>query len=104
MLLVEDDREIRQQMKWALASEYSVLEATDRQGTLTAVFRDSPELIVLDLSLPPEATNASERLATLRDVLNAEPSAKVIVVTRNDEPATAIAAIEVYQHSPAHPA
>jgi PleD family two-component response regulator len=30
VLIVDDDAEIREQLKWALAKEYSVVEAEDR--------------------------------------------------------------------------
>src|SRR5947199_73070 len=41
LLLVEDDAEIREQMKWALASEYVVLEASDRRTALAVVRREA---------------------------------------------------------------
>ena len=37
LLLVDDDDEIRDQMKWALASEYQMLEASDRIAALAQV-------------------------------------------------------------------
>ena len=36
LLLVDDDPEIRDQMKWALASDYELLEASDRPSALSA--------------------------------------------------------------------
>ena len=36
LLLVDDDAEIRDQMKWALASDYQLLEASDRSTALGA--------------------------------------------------------------------
>ena len=43
LLLVDDDDEIRDQMKWALASEYQMLEASDRIAALAQVRRAMPE-------------------------------------------------------------
>ena len=37
LLLVDDDAEIRDQMKWALASDYQLLEASDRSTALAQV-------------------------------------------------------------------
>jgi len=93
LLLVEDDAEIREQMKWALASEYTVLEAGDRRSAMAAVRREAPRLVVLDLGLPPAADSASEGLALLREILQFDPGTKVIVVTGNGERAVALEAV-----------
>lgn len=94
LLLVEDDAEIREQMKWALASEYDVLEATDRRSAMALVRREVPALVILDLGLPPAAGAATEGLAALREILQQSPTVKVIVATGNRERANALAAIE----------
>ena len=94
LLLVDDDPEIRDQMKWALASDYQLLEAADRSTALTHVRHAMPRLILLDLGLPPDTEGASEGLAILREALQLNPMAKVIVVTGNSDRAKAVAAIE----------
>jgi len=94
LLLVDDDPEIRDQMKWALASEYEMLEASDRITALAHVRKAVPQLVLLDLGLPPDIDGASEGLAILRETLQLNPMAKVIVVTGNSDRAKAIAAIE----------
>jgi two-component system NtrC family response regulator len=94
LLLVDDDPEIRDQMKWALASEYEMLEASDRATALAHVRKAVPQLVLLDLGLPPDIDGASEGLAILRETLQLNPMAKVIVVTGNSDRAKAIAAIE----------
>ena len=94
LLLVDDDDEIRDQMKWALASEYQMLEASDRIAALAQIRRALPELVLLDLGLPPDVEGASEGLAILRETLLITPTAKVIVITGNSDRAKALAAIE----------
>ena len=94
LLLVDDDPEIRDQMKWALASEYQLLEASDRPSALAHVRQAMPQLVLLDLGLPPDTDGASEGLAILRETIQLNPMAKVIVVTGNSDRAKAIAAIE----------
>ena len=94
LLLVDDDAEIRDQMKWALASDYQLLEASDRSTALAHVRHAMPRLILLDLGLPPDIDGASEGLAILRETLRLNPMAKVIVVTGNSDRAKAVAAIE----------
>lgn len=94
LLLVDDDAEIRDQMKWALATDYQLLEASDRATALTHVRQTMPQLLLLDLGLPPDTDGASEGLAILRETLHLNAMAKVIVVTGNSDRAKAIAAIE----------
>lgn len=94
LLLVDDDAEIRDQMKWALASDYQLQEASDRSTALAHVREAMPRLILLDLGLPPDIDGASEGLAILRETLRLNPTAKVIVITGNSDRAMAVAAIE----------
>ena len=93
MLLVDDDSEIRDQMKWAFAADYELLEASDRSTALAHVREVMPRLVLLDLGLPPDPDGASEGLAILREILEVNPTAKVIVVTGNSDRANALAAI-----------
>ena len=94
LLLVDDDAEIRDQMKWALASEYQLLEASDRSTALAHVRQAMPRLVLLDLGLPPDTDGASEGLAILQETLALNPMAKIIVVTGNSDREKAVAAIE----------
>lgn len=94
VLLIDDDAEIRDQMKWALGSDYQLLEAPDRATALVHVRGAMPRLILLDLGLPPDIDGASEGLAILREALRLNPMAKVIVITGNSDRAKAVAAIE----------
>ncbi|BFU93448.1 MAG: sigma-54-dependent Fis family transcriptional regulator [Nitrospira sp.] len=94
LLLVDDDAEIHDQMKWALASDYDLLAASDRATALAHIRRAMPPLVLLDLGLPPDVDGASEGLAILRETLRVNPAARVIVVTGNSDKAKAVAAIE----------
>jgi len=93
LLLVDDDSEIRDQMKWAFASDYELLEASDRSSALAHVRHSMPRLVLLDLGLPPDPDGASEGLAILQEILEVNPMVKVIVVTGNSDRANALAAI-----------
>jgi two-component system, NtrC family, response regulator len=93
LLLVDDDPEIRDQMKWAFASDYELLEASDRSSALAHVRHSMPRLVLLDLGLPPDPDGASEGLAILQGILEVNSMAKVIVVTGNSDRANALAAV-----------
>src|SRR5262245_43511741 len=83
LLVVDDDAEIRDQLKCALASDYRLLEASDRRSALAHVRHAMPRLILLDLGLPPDTDEATEGLTVLRETLQVNPMTKVIVVTGN---------------------
>lgn len=93
LLLVDDDAEIREQMKWALMSDYTVVEADDRRSAIAAMKREAPPLVVLDLGLPPAVDVSTEGFAILHEIIQLNPSSKVVVVTGNTDRANALAAI-----------
>jgi two-component system NtrC family response regulator len=94
LLLVEDDADLREQMKWALASEYTVLEAKDRRTAIALLRRETPRLVVLDLGLPPVPDAAYEGIAALQEIIQFDPTTKVIVATGNSDRAVALNAIQ----------
>jgi two-component system NtrC family response regulator len=90
LLIVEDDPEIREQLRWALDSAYAVLEAKDRRSALVIMRRQIPPVVLLDLGLPPAADMATEGLATLQEILQIAPGTKIIVATGNSDRAHAL--------------
>ncbi len=92
LLIVEDDPGLQKQLKWSF-DDYQTIIAGDREEAITALRRFMPSVVTLDLGLPPDPTNASEGLATLKQILQLAPETKVIVVTGNDERDNAIKAV-----------
>jgi two-component system, NtrC family, response regulator len=93
LLIVEDDEDIRAQMKWALVNDYEVFTAADRPGALAAFTEHQPAVTLLDLGLPPRPSEPEEGLAALSAILNVNPLAKVIVVSGQSEKANALRAV-----------
>jgi two-component system NtrC family response regulator len=93
ILIVEDDEEIRTQMKWGLAQTYEIFLAENRPGALEVFQEKRPLLVLLDLGLPPNPGDPEEGLATLSDLLALERLTKVIVVTGQGEKTVALRAI-----------
>jgi two-component system NtrC family response regulator len=85
ILVVDDDDEVRTQMRWALAQQYEVLLAEDRKGALETLKAHRPSVVTLDLGLPPSPGDTREGFAALADLLHSDPSLKVIVITGQDE-------------------
>jgi two-component system NtrC family response regulator len=80
LLLVEDNVGLREQMKWALNSDYEILEAETLDGCLDALRKQRPGVICLDMGLE----NKPERgLEIIDAVLREDRMAKIIVITSN---------------------
>jgi two-component system NtrC family response regulator len=93
LLIVDDDEDIRVQMKWALAKDYDVTFAEDRASALAAFREHQPPIVLLDLGLPPHPGTPDEGLASLAELLALDPSAKIIIITGQSEKENAVRAI-----------
>src|SRR5277367_1763762 len=93
ILIVEDDEEIRTQMKWGLANTHEIILAEDRPSAIEKFQAERPLLVLLDLGLPPHPGDPEEGLAALSEMLALEGLTKIIVVTGQGEKAVALRAI-----------
>jgi len=93
LLIVEDDEDVRAQMKWALATDYEILTAGTRAEAMTAIRGQQPRVVILDLGLPPHPASTEEGFATLADAIAADPQIKVVIVTGRAEKEHAMKAI-----------
>ncbi|MSU20535.1 MAG: PEP-CTERM-box response regulator transcription factor [Pedosphaera sp.] len=93
LLIVEDDEDIRSQMRWALLSDYEVLLSENRQGALEAFEHKHPHVVLLDLGLPPDPAKPTEGFAILAEILNRDRRAKVIIISGQAEKENALRAI-----------
>jgi two-component system, NtrC family, response regulator len=92
LLIVEDDPTLRKQLQWALM-DHPLSFAEDQPSALAAFKKDLPQVVILDLGLPPEPNAATVGLEILRAILTLKPTTKVIVSSGNEERANAIEAI-----------
>ena len=93
LLIVDDDEDIRTQMKWALSDRYELRMAWDRAGALAAFAVDRPNVTLLDLGLPPSPHGPEEGLAVLSAILSRDPLAKVIVISGQGDKQNALRAV-----------
>ena len=85
LLIVDDDEEIRTQMKWALTQDYDIVMAGDGASALEAFRASRPPVVLLDLGLPPSPGDPETGLATLRELVTLDNLVKVIVITGQGE-------------------
>jgi two-component system, NtrC family, response regulator len=106
LLVVEDDPGLQSQLRWCFDG-FDVTIAGDRTTALDKLQKVKPQVITLDLGLPPDADGHTEGLACLEQILSKSPDTKVIVVTGNDDRANAVRAIGLgafdFYHKPIDP-
>lgn len=93
LLIVEDDPGLQSQMRWCFSDELEVAVASNRETALAALRRHEPQVVTLDLGLPPDPGGASEGFALLEDILRLAPNTKVVVVTGREDKENAVRAI-----------
>lgn len=95
LLIVDDNEDIRQQLRWGLAREgHSLLFAQDAQEAVALFQRHRPAVVTLDLGLPPHPESAREGLRCLREMVALGQAAKIIVVTGFEDTEHAREAVE----------
>jgi two-component system, NtrC family, response regulator len=94
LLIVEDDEDLRTQMKWALAQDYEVLLAEDRPSAAAMMRKEKPAVVTLDLGLPPLPAGVEEGFAVLNEIQNEYGQTKVIIITGRGEKENALRAVE----------
>jgi len=93
LLIIEDDEELRTQMKWALSQDYNIITAGDRESSVNIFRKESPLVVTLDLGLPPQPTGVKEGFNTLTDILNKDNTTKIIIITGKEDKENALQAI-----------
>ena len=93
LLIVEDDLGLQRQLRWAY-EDYEVLGAGSRAEAIDLLRAEEPDVVTLDLGLPPDPDGTSEGFATLGEILALKPDTKVIVATGHGARESALRAIE----------
>jgi two-component system NtrC family response regulator len=65
LLVVEDDLGLQRQLRWAY-EDYEVIAAADRASAIEALRLHEPDVVTLDLGLPPDPDGTSEGFAAMR--------------------------------------
>ncbi len=92
LLIVEDDPGLQSQMRWCFDNT-EVFVAEDRESAITLLRRHEPQVMTLDLGLPPDPGGSTVGFQILEEVLSLAPHTRIIVVTGRDERENAVKAI-----------
>jgi len=84
LLIIDDNDDIRKQLKWGLSKDYELVLAGDAPEALAAFASQQPKVVTLDLGLPPDEDGSGEGFRCLEEILRKGGATKVIVITGND--------------------
>jgi len=92
LLIVEDDPGLQRQLRWAY-EDYQLFIAGDREEAIEMLRAETPDVVTLDLGLPPDPDGTSEGFATLAEMLRIKPDTKIIVASGHGARESALSAI-----------
>jgi len=95
LLVVDDHEHILKQLTWALRDDFDVHTAPGKEEALAALARVRPALMTVDLALSPGAVARREGFEVLQAGLAADAALKVIVITSDQQEATAMQAVRM---------
>lgn len=95
ILIVEDERYVREQLKDFLISDYQVFTAGDGIKASDIVEHTDLNVVLLDLCIPPDIYSSKIGMDILRRIAETQTDTKVIVITGSKDRRDALAAIEM---------
>jgi two-component system, NtrC family, response regulator len=93
LLIVDDDEDIRSQLKWAMSGEYEVELAMDGASAVQVFNQARPIVALVDLGLPPNPADPSVGLSLISELLALDRMLKIIVITGQSEKSVALKAV-----------
>ena len=93
ILIVDDDSALQEQLAWALKRDFDLVQCLDRDRALQAAVTEVPDLVLLDLHLPP-THQLNDGLKNIGVIRRTAPEAVVIVMTGDEETETPLRAVD----------
>jgi len=93
LLIIEDDEGLQAQLKWAY-DDFDVTIVGTKDDAIAALRSTAPDVVTLDLGLPPDPDGTREGFAVLDAIMELKPDTKVIVASGHGARQSALTAIE----------
>ncbi|MEA1963690.1 MAG: sigma-54 dependent transcriptional regulator [Candidatus Aerophobetes bacterium] len=93
VLVVEDNKNLRELIYQVLKDSYKIFQAEDRPQACQLIEKTPVDLVLLDLHLPPAVDTPEEGMRALEEIKKINPEIKVMVITGNKEKETSLRAI-----------
>ncbi len=94
ILIVDDDKRLRNQVYWALKDYYELFQAANRVETLQIIREHPVDLVLLDLHLPPREDTPEEGMELLREIKRVYSEISVVVITADGDKKTSLEAVK----------
>jgi len=94
LLVIDDEEYICKQIKWGLSVDYEVEMALNDQEAIKTFHKYGPDMITLDLNLS-QTDDHEKGFIVLKEILAADPYAKVIMITGHSGKESAINALRL---------
>lgn len=85
LVIVENNQEVRTQLRWGLEKEYEVLVADNQPEALSLIKMHTPKVIALNPGFSSRSASGENYFLCLDEILRCNPSAKVIIITDDDQ-------------------
>ncbi len=95
LLIIEDDIGLQTQMRWCLNDEISITVAADKKSALAELRKHDPQVVLLDLGLPPASGNPTVGFELLEEIRLLSPKVKIIIMTGQDQQQYALKALHL---------
>jgi two-component system NtrC family response regulator len=83
LMIIEDDQGLQRQLKWSY-DDFEVFCASNRAEAISVMRAEEPDVVTLDLGLPPDPDGVTEGFNTLSELLRLKPDTKIIVASGNN--------------------
>lgn len=93
LLIVDDDVLLQEQLAWALKTDFDLRQCHDQQSALNTVVNRHPDLVLLDLHLPP-TYRLADGLRNINEIRRSDPQTIIIVMTGDENADTPLLAVE----------
>jgi len=97
LLIVDDDVLLQEQLAWALKDDFDLVQCYDQKSALKSAANDQPDLILLDLHLPP-THKLADGLRNINEIRHRDPRTVIIVMTGDENADTPLQAVEAGAH------
>lgn len=92
LLIVEDDLGLQKQLKWSY-EDFEVFCAANRDEAMALLRSEEPDVVTLDLGLPPDPDGVTEGFKVLDEMLKLKPDTKIVVASGHGARESALRAI-----------
>lgn len=93
LLIIDDDPILQDQLSWALRPDFELTLCSDRESGLKSAASERPDLVLLDLHLPPSLM-LNDGLQNIVNLRRTNPDSVIIVMTGDEKTDTPLHAIE----------